>query len=179
YDRVPQQEPASVYELLPGGDDPRNPEAVIARPMRMPDEMFIGTTISRLRDMERVPGMRALVLVDGRRAVRAAAERCTGTVYCPLIGTFGCMEWRITGCAESVTAVEAFSQLRIEEARPSGAMPRYFLYTKSADGDYRLTEASSAGEGQLAESTFDALRALTPEELDALERRLRADDRGE
>src|SRR5690606_6760146 len=124
YDRVPQQQGMSVYELLPGGDDPRAP----ATPMTVPGDFTIGAPITGLRDMNQILGTRTLILLDSRRVTMAPLlQPCTGSAVGLLTETFGGIEWRITGCRESASDGEAFAQLRIEEARPSSSTPRYFL----------------------------------------------------
>lgn len=178
YDRVPQQEPVSVYDGLPGGDDPRKP-IVSDGLMRAPDSGFnVGLSIAGLRGMNTALGVRTLTLLDGRRVATAPLQPCTGNFTGSLTETFGGSDWRITGCRESESEAEAFAQLRIEEARPSSAMPRYFLYARTASGEYRLAEIGPS-EVQNADAAFDVLRALTPAELDVLDQRLREADRPE
>ena len=183
YDRVPQREPVSVYESLPGGDDPRQPAAGTGTGMlmRIPDSggFLVGESIAGLRSMNMAAGVRMLILMDGRRVATAPfGQACAGSVIGSLTETFGGIAWRITGCSVSASVDEAFAQLRIEEARPSSSMPRYFVYAKSASGEYRLAEIGPR-EGQSADAAFDALSALTPAELDALDQRLREGARPE
>lgn len=182
YDRVPELEPASAFELLPGGDNPRKPGAVtVPRPSFPSDPFYIGTTISNLRGMNAAQGIRTLTLVDSRRGAMAPfPQLCSGSATGSLTETIGGMEWRVTGCRASANEGGALAQIRIEEARPTGPTPRYVVFARSASGEYRLVEVGDPepgdpepGDGQSADAAYDALTELMPAQLDALARRLR------
>jgi hypothetical protein len=144
---VPQLEPKSVYEQLPGSGDPRAPLTTEER-RDLSGGFFIGSTIANLRRI-RLP--------------------CTGQAFGPVTERYGDTEWRITGCSDGA----GFEELRIEEANPTAAIPRFAVYTRRSGEAYRLAGIGGGPPGTAEDDeAHAALLALTLPQLDELERRV-------
>lgn len=166
YDRVSPEEPRSIYDQLPGGDDPREPLRWDELPRQLGDGFLIGATVANLRSR---------ALVDSRASDPSSWPPCINATFGPVTERIGETEWQVTACGDA----QRLRELRFAPADPN-TPPESATYARVqlvfANGSYRLAENPflllMRNGGRDREALQDILE-LWPDELAALEQRLR------